>query len=57
MAASTRLAIPLHSSTCTIQTPLMSRVKIEPSIESITIPSNDFDVSSLSKSIPFRIPT
>jgi hypothetical protein len=45
MVASTGLAILLRSSSCTIQTPLISRVKIEPGVESITILNDNSDVS------------
>jgi hypothetical protein len=37
MAASTKLATPLWSPSCTNHTPLSSRVKIEPYVESITL--------------------
>jgi hypothetical protein len=47
MAVSTKLATPLWSPSCTNYTPLSSRVKVEPSVESITILSDDCDVSSL----------
>jgi hypothetical protein len=46
MAASTKLATPLRSSSCTNHTPLFSRMKVEPSVESITILNDDSDVSS-----------
>src|SRR5450759_4880260 len=46
MAASTELAPSLQSPSFTNRTPVSSRVKIEPGVESITILSDDSDVSS-----------
>jgi hypothetical protein len=46
MAASTELVTSLRSPSSTNHIPLSSRVKVEPSVESITILSNDSDVSS-----------
>jgi hypothetical protein len=46
MAASTELAMPLRSPSNLNHTPLSSRVKVEPGVESITILSDDLDISS-----------
>jgi hypothetical protein len=40
------LATPLSSPNCTIQTPLTFRVKVEPGLQSVTILSDDLDMSS-----------
>jgi hypothetical protein len=45
MAATTILATPLSSPSCTIQTTLNSRVKVEPGLQSVTILSDDSDMS------------
>ena len=45
MAASTELAPSLQSPACTNHTPVTSRVKVEPGVESITILSDDSDLS------------
>jgi hypothetical protein len=46
MAASTSLATPLSLPSCTIQTPLTFKVKVEPSLQSITILSDNSNMSS-----------
>jgi hypothetical protein len=46
MAAITILATPLSSPSCTIQTSLNSRLKVEPGLQSVTILSDDSDMSS-----------
>jgi hypothetical protein len=46
MAESIALATPLPSPTCTIHTPLSSRVKVEHGVEPITILSDNSNVSS-----------
>jgi hypothetical protein len=52
MATSIGLATPLNSPSCTNHTPLSSRVKVEPSVQSITILSDDLDVSSPQEAMP-----
>ena len=52
MAASTELAPSLKSPTCTNRTPASARIKIEPGVESITILSDDSDVSSPQDATP-----
>jgi hypothetical protein len=47
MAATTSLATPLSSPSCTIQTPFTSKVKVEVGLQSVTILSDDSDMSSL----------
>jgi hypothetical protein len=54
MAASTELATPLRSPSCTNHTPLSSRVKVEPGVESITILSNDSNMSSPQDAMPTK---
>jgi hypothetical protein len=54
MAASTELATPLLSPSCTNHIPRSSRVKVEPGVESITIPNGDSDVSSPQDAIPTK---
>jgi hypothetical protein len=54
MAASTELAPSLRSPSCTNHTPLSSRVKLEHGVESITILSDDLDVSSPQDAIPTK---
>jgi hypothetical protein len=54
MAASIELAPSLRSSSCTNCTPISSNVKVEPSVESITILSDDLDVSTPHDSIPTK---
>jgi hypothetical protein len=54
MAASTELATPLWSPSCTNHIPLSSRVKVEPSMESITILSDDSDMSSAQDAMPTK---
>jgi hypothetical protein len=54
MAAFTELATPLRSPSCTNHTPLSSRVKVEPSVESITILNDDSDVSSPQDAMPTK---
>jgi hypothetical protein len=54
MAASIELATPLRSPSCTNHIPLSSRVKVKPGMESITILSNDSDVSSPQDAIPTK---
>jgi hypothetical protein len=46
MAASTELAPSLRSPNCTNRTPESSKVKVEPGVQSVTILSDDSDVSS-----------
>jgi hypothetical protein len=46
MAATTVLATPLSSPSCTIQTSLNSRIKVEPGLQFVTILSDDLDMSS-----------
>jgi hypothetical protein len=52
MAASIELATLLWSPSCTNYTPLSSRMKIEPGVESITILNDDFDMSSPQDAMP-----
>jgi hypothetical protein len=52
MAASTELAPSLWSPSFTNRTPVSSRVKDEPGVESITILSDDSDVSSPQDATP-----
>jgi hypothetical protein len=54
MAASIELATPLRSPSCTNYIPLSSRVKVEPSMESITILSDDSNVSSPQDAMPIK---
>jgi hypothetical protein len=54
MVASTELAIPLQSPSCTNHTPIFSRMKVELGVESITILSDDSDVSSPQDAIPTK---
>jgi hypothetical protein len=54
MAVSTELAPSLRSPSCTNHTPLSSRVKLEPGMESITILSDDSDVSSPQDAMPTK---
>ena len=54
MAASTELAPFLQSPTCTNRTPISSRVKVEPGMESITILSDNLDVSSPQNATPAK---
>jgi hypothetical protein len=54
MATSIELATPLRSPNCTNYTPLSSRVKVEPGIESITILSDNSDVSSPQDAMPTK---
>lgn len=54
MAASTELAPSLWSSTCTNRTHVSSRVKVELGVESITILSDDSDVSSPPNATPTK---
>jgi hypothetical protein len=54
MATSTELAPSLRSPSCTNHTPLSSRVKVEPGVESIAIISDDSDVSSPQDAMPTK---
>jgi hypothetical protein len=54
MAASTKLATPLRSPNCTNYIPLSSRVRVESGMESITILSDDSDVSSPQDAMPTK---
>jgi hypothetical protein len=54
MAASTELAPSLRSPSFTNRTPVSSRVKEEPGVESITILSDDSDVSSPQDAMPAK---
>jgi hypothetical protein len=54
MAGSIELATPLRSPSCTNRTPLSSREKIEPGTESITILSDDSDMSSPQDAMPTK---
>jgi hypothetical protein len=54
MAASTSLATLIPSPTCTIHTSLSYRIKVEPSVESITILSDESDVSSPQETMPTK---
>ena len=54
MAASTELAPTLQSPTCTNRTPVSARVKVEPGMESITILSDDSNVSSPHDATPAK---
>jgi hypothetical protein len=54
MAASTELAPSLRSPSFTNRTPVSSRVKEEPGVESITILSDDSDVSSPQDATPAK---
>ena len=57
MAATTILAIPLSLPNCTIQTSLTSRLKVEPSLQSITILSDDSNMSSSLHATPSKNPS
>jgi hypothetical protein len=57
MAATTGLATPLSSPSCTIQTPLTSRLNVEPGLQSITILSDDSNMSSLLQATPSKTPS
>jgi hypothetical protein len=57
MAATTILAIPLSLPSCTIQTSLNSRVKVEPSLQPVTILSDDSDMSSPLQATPSKAPS
>jgi hypothetical protein len=57
MVATTILATPLSSPNYTIQTPLNSRVKVEPGLQPITILSNDSDMSSPLQVTPSKTPS
>jgi hypothetical protein len=50
----TDLATPLRSPSCTNHIPLSSRVKVEPIVESITIHSDDSNVSSPQDAMPTK---
>jgi hypothetical protein len=54
MAASTELAPSLRSPSFTNRTPESSRVKVEAGVESITILSDDSDVSSPQDATPAK---
>jgi hypothetical protein len=54
MVASTGLATPLRLSSCTIQTPLTSRVKIELGTVSIIVLSDDSNMSLPQEAMPSR---
>ena len=54
MAMSTKLATPLRSPSCTNHTPLSSRMKVELGVESITILSDNSDMSSLQDAMPTK---
>jgi hypothetical protein len=54
MAASTELALSLWSPSFTNYIPVSSRVKVEPSVESITILSDDSNVSSPQDATPAK---
>jgi hypothetical protein len=54
MVASTELATPLLSPSCTNHTPRSSRVKVEFGVESITILSDDSDVRSPQDAMPTK---
>ena len=54
MVASTKLATPLRSLSCTNHTCLSSRVKVESHVESITILNDYSDVSSLQDAMPTK---
>jgi hypothetical protein len=54
MAASTELAPSLRSPSFTNHTPVSSRVKVEPGMESITILSDDSNVSSPQDATPTK---
>jgi hypothetical protein len=54
MVASAELATPLWFPSCTNHTPLSSRVKVEPCAESITILSDDSDMSSPQDAMPTK---
>jgi hypothetical protein len=57
MATTKILATPLFLPSCTIQTPLNSRVKVEPGLQSITILSDDSDMSSPLQATPSKTPS
>jgi hypothetical protein len=57
MAATTGLATPLSSPSCTIRTPLTSRVKVEPGLQSMTILNDDSDMSSPLHATPSKTPS
>jgi hypothetical protein len=57
MTASIVLAIPLYLSSCTNQTPLISRLKIELGVESITILCDNSYMSSSNQAMPSRTPS
>jgi hypothetical protein len=54
MAATTILATPLSLPSCTIQTFLNSRVKVEPGLQLVTILSDDSDMSSPLQATPSK---
>ena len=54
MATFTELAPSLQSPTCTNHTPVSSRIKEELGMESITILSDDSDVSSPQDAMPAK---
>ena len=54
MAVSTSLATPLQSPSSTIHTPLSSKMKVELGIQSITIFSDNSNVSSSQEAIPTK---
>jgi hypothetical protein len=54
MAASTKLAPFLQSSSCTNRIPVSSKVKVEPGVESITILNDDLVVSSPHDAMPAK---
>jgi hypothetical protein len=56
MAATTILATPLSLPSCTIQTPLTSRMKVEPGLHPVTILSDDSDMSSPVQATPSKTP-
>jgi hypothetical protein len=57
MATTTILATPLSSPSCTIQTPLISRLKVEPGLQPVTILSDDSDMSSPVQDTPSKTPS
>jgi hypothetical protein len=54
MATSIELTTPLRSPSCTNHTPLSSRMKVEPGVESIIILNDDSDVTSPQDATPTK---
>jgi hypothetical protein len=57
MTTTTGLATPLSSPSCTIQTSFTSKMKVEAGLQSVTILSDDFDMSSPLQATPTKTPS